>query len=128
MATLLRFFTFTNVNEADKENYLVDDELKDRVIRGDEIIKREKIEGSPFTIVQKSDETFVALGMYKVTQNLTYKQCYSSIKDRDWGLIMNVCRLIAMDEIAVAKETKEALKKEAFKMNTNGQPKSNKYK
>ena len=105
----------------DKESYLNDDTLEERHIRADETIKREKVENTPFTIVQTQDKTFIALGMYQVSGNLSYKECKKVIEEREWSLIMNVARLIAMDEIKVDQETRAAEREQRKKAALNGQ-------
>lgn len=125
---LALLLTFTNVRKADKSSSLNDESLEEREIRKDEIIKREKVNGTPFSIIQQQDITFIALGMYKVSDNLSYKECKEVIKNKEWNLILNVARLIAMDEIAIQQETKTAIREQTILNRTNGQPKENKYK
>lgn len=116
-----------NVGKANKASSLNDDQLDERKIRPDEMVKRENVKGSPFAIVQTQDKTFIALGMYKVSQDgLTYDQCKEAIKTKDWSLILNVARLIAMDEIKVDQETRKAEREQMKKQGVNHNP--NKYK
>lgn len=117
-----------NVKETPKENSLNDDSLEEREIRKDEIVRREKVEGTPFTIVQQQEKTFIAMGMYKVSQDMTYRECKQAIKEKEWNLILNIARLITMDEIAVAKETQQAIREKTVLDRANGQPKSYRYK
>lgn len=97
--------SLTNAKEPPKPAYSEEDIIQEEQLRKDEIIKREKVEGTPFHIIQTQGKTFIALGMYKVSQDLTYKECREAIKTRDWGLMMNVARLITIDEINIDKAT-----------------------
>lgn len=99
--------SFMNAPKAPRESSSNEDQVQNSHIRPDEIIKRENIKGTPFTIVQIKNQTFVALGMYKLTQDLTYKECLEAIKNKDWALILNIARLIAIDEINITKATLE---------------------
>ena len=75
---------------------MVNEDLPDRTIREDEMVKREKVEGTPFTIVEQQGKTFIAIGMYKVSQDITYREAKEAIEKRDWGLMLNVSRLITL--------------------------------
>lgn len=120
---MAKLLTFINVRKASNSNSLNDDQLENREIRNDEMVKRENVKGTPFSIIQTKHKTFIALGMYQVSQGtLNYKECKEAIENKEWTLILNVARLIAMDEIKVNQETKQAEKKEKFI-----RPEMNKY-
>lgn len=124
---LALLLTFINVKKADRASSLTAINVDERPIREDEIVKRERVEGTPFTIVQMENKTFIALGMYRISnEDLTYKDCKEAIKNKDWGLILNVARLIAMDEINVNEETKQKKREMVKKDALNHDP--NKYK
>lgn len=123
----MKLLTFINVKKANNSSSLNDDQLDERKIRPDELVKRENVKGSPFSIIQTENQTFIALGMYKVSQEgLTYKQCKEAIETKDWSLILNVSRLIAMDEIKVDQEIRKEEREQKKKEATNHNP--NKYK
>lgn len=104
----MKLLTFINVRKATNSNSLNDEELNDRKIRSDEMVKRENVKGSPFSIIQTENKTFIALGMYKVSQDeLSYKECKEAIEKKDWSLILNVARLIAMDEIKIDQKMQQ---------------------
>lgn len=106
---------------------MVNEDLPDRTIRDDEMVKREKVEGTPFTIVEQQGKTFIAIGMYKVSQDITYREAKEAIEKRDWGLMLNVSRLIALDEIKIWEEARKAEREAKKQQATNGQEKSKKY-
>lgn len=105
---------------------LAPEEVENAKLRPDEMIKRERIDNTPFTIVQSKEHTFIALGMYKVSGNLTYKECREVIEQRNWSLLMNVIMLIAKDEIQQDKEATIAEREQRKKQTMNHS--QNKYK
>lgn len=117
---LLQSLSRIFARKTNKGSSLNNDELEDRKIRPDETIKRENVVGTPFTIVQTEKKTFIALGMYAVTGDLSYKECKQAILERDWHLMMNVARLIVIDEIKIDKEATKAEREQAKKIAEKG--------
>ena len=122
-----KFFTPGSVEKtADNSTYsLNNEELHEREIRTDEKIKRTPVEGTPFYITEADGKTFISIGLYKVSEAQTYEKCLQQISDRDWTLILNVARLLAMAEIRIDQETKKAEQEQAKKMAMS--PNSTKY-
>ena len=126
-AAISKFFTRGNaVKTADNSTYsLNDEELHEREIRTDQDIKRTPVQGTPFTITEVENKTFISIGLYKVSESQSYEKCLQQINDRDWTLILNIARLLAMAEIRIDQETKKAEREQAKKMAMS--PNSKKY-
>lgn len=71
-----RSFGLTNVSEKNNSgsNY--------------ELIKREQVEGTPFMIITTEHGSFIALGQYRITEDLKKEQLLQMIEDKDWTLYL----------------------------------------
>lgn len=71
-----------NVKETNKENCL--------------IIKIDKIEDTPFSIVKTDDEEkcFIAVGNKRISELMSEGKAKMRIADKDWGLIVQLVAII----------------------------------
>lgn len=72
----------TNVEKQDKQN-------------SSELIKKEEIKNSPFTIVTKDGESFGVMGNYKITENAkSKKEIKKQLETITWNRIIQVVMLL----------------------------------
>lgn len=56
-----------------------------------EIYHTTDIEGTPFKVIEKDNETFLTLGRYKITRPNYKKEDYiKEVKEKSWDLIIDV--------------------------------------
>lgn len=70
---------------------------------GEELIKRRKVEGTPFEIIEAGSKCWIALGLFKVVDNLTVEEAERMIGERDWTLIGNMAACISETVTALLK-------------------------
>lgn len=78
-------------------------------IKTEELIKRNDIYGTPFTIVTQGNESFVSLGIYRVSDKMAYHDALDLILDKDWNLILN-CLTSVLDAAEKMKQNENKLK------------------
>lgn len=129
MRRILKYFSILSVGEVHKSASSNEDTQpsteKPDEQHPDELIHRYNVPNTPLTIVTTKGQTFVAMGMYKISENHTVDECLKLVETRDWNLIMNITRLIAMAEINIEKDTAAAIKEKGKTMAM--QPNSKKY-
>lgn len=55
-----------------------------------ELIKREDVDGTPFTIVKTEGQYFIAIGLSRITEKTENKKdLLKLIEEKDWTLLMN---------------------------------------
>lgn len=84
-------------------------EIGNRVSSNEEIIKRERIEGTPFDAINEGDGWFLVMGRFKITEKTeNIQELEEQIKGVNWGLLGNVVSAIvintATDMVAQSKE------------------------
>ena len=73
----------TNVNTTDKENSL------------DETIKRKDVKDTPFEIITIGEQSFGAMGSYRITENKdTIKEVEKEIKKVTWNRLVQVIMIL----------------------------------
>ena len=56
--------------------------------------KLKEVEGTPFTIYGKNDECVILLGNYRLTDELTEKECNEWIKEITWNKLIQVIMVV----------------------------------
>jgi hypothetical protein len=56
--------------------------------------KLKEVEGSPFTIYGNKNECVILLGNYRLTEELTEKECNDWIKEITWNKLIQVIMVI----------------------------------
>lgn len=63
------------------------------------LIEREKIEGTPFTLITLNEEYFMVMGDYKVTETTkTKEEQIQKLESEKWLLIMHIC-IVALERM-----------------------------
>lgn len=72
--------------------------------KGTELIKRNAIFGTPFTVITMEEGSFVGMGKYRLTDLMPEEECIQLIEDRDWMLI---CSLVSIISESIKSTTNE---------------------
>ena len=92
-------FTSTNVKEADNK-----DSLKT------EMIERNEIKGTPFTIISTNGEHFGVMGSYRITENMnSVGEVEDELKCITWNRIVQVMMILNELKETASKAIKEEL-------------------
>lgn len=59
-----------------------------------EIIKRNVIHDTPFTIITTDEGSFIAMGRYRVSDLMSEDQCLERILAKDWNLLISAIGII----------------------------------
>ena len=76
--------TRENVENTNNSNYS----------KNEELIKREDIKDSPFTMITTEEGTFGVMGKYRITEFGTTKEVKAELKKITWNRIIQVIMLI----------------------------------
>lgn len=63
--------------------------------KGEELIKRNHVLGTPFVIITVDEGSFVGCGKYRLTEFMTEEECQELINNRDWNLIISMVSIIS---------------------------------
>lgn len=77
-------------------------------IETEELIKRSDVLGTPLTIVTTNGESFVTLGIYRVSENMTYEEAVKAVEEKDWNILLN-CLTAILDAQEKMKANKQNL-------------------
>lgn len=70
-----------------------------------QLIKREPVEGTPFTIITMDKKSFITVGAYRLSEETTNKEeLLRQIENKDWTLTTNVISMIAEQVIALREK------------------------
>jgi len=60
-----------------------------------ELIEREKIEGTPFTLIKQEEKWFITMGDHRITEPTKHKnEQYNKLEKEKWLIITNVIIII----------------------------------
>lgn len=59
-----------------------------------ELIKKNEVLGTPFTIITVEEGSFIAMGRYRLTDYLDEDQCMERILSKDWELIIQLVTIL----------------------------------
>ncbi|AXH76379.1 MAG: hypothetical protein [Microviridae sp.] len=68
-----------------------------------ELLKRDRIENTPFEIISTERGCFIGLGQFRLTNFITNQECIEMINDKDWNLLLACINVIFEN---IKKETK----------------------
>lgn len=78
---------------------------------GEELITREQIEGTPFQLITTNGFTFLALGRYRMTQEVSANEenkteLRKKVENKDWNLVLDT--IIVLIDSTVETMTEKA--------------------
>lgn len=59
-----------------------------------ELIKRDQVEGTPFTIIETERGCFIGMGQYRLTEFIERDQCSDFILTKDWDFLLSVVSVL----------------------------------
>lgn len=91
--------TYGNANQTNNKDYstneILDIKVKDaefvkKMKNGEELVKREMVEGTPFVIISQEKSHIVTIGQYKLEEYQNIEQAREDANRFDWERIMQV--------------------------------------
>lgn len=61
----------------------------------EQLIEREPLEGTPFTLITREKKSFIAFGRYKISEEYDSKElALGSLTNDFWNILLNVIQII----------------------------------
>lgn len=62
---------------------------------GTELIKRQDMEGTPFTIVKTEGKCFLTMGKYQISEQMEEEDIALYLMENEWNIIVTIAGIIA---------------------------------
>lgn len=84
------------MNSQDTNNTILD--LTETDERNTQLIEREEVEGTPFTLIKHDEQWYILMGRYRLSEGMTKEDALKNANTMDWNKILQVMTIIVQNQ------------------------------